>query len=87
MKGTPLLKLSPDQRRKRLLADLFGSDFKPDERFEKAILQAKDDIQQRKVQQSQANAGGGTAAAAAAKTAKRNQKKAEPKDWVMEVLG
>lgn len=50
LKGTPQLKLSPDERRRRLLVDLFGNDFKPDERFEKAILQAKDDIQQRKVQ-------------------------------------
>ena len=37
-------KMSPDERRRRLLVDLFGPDFKPDDRFEKALVQAKDDI-------------------------------------------
>ena len=31
------MKLSSDERKKRLYRDLFGSDFKPDERFTKAV--------------------------------------------------
>jgi hypothetical protein len=36
--------LSPDEQKKRLLADLFGKNFKPDERFNKAIDVAVEDI-------------------------------------------
>ena len=79
LKGTAQLKLSPDERRRRLLAELFGADFKPDDRFEKAIIQAKEDIQARRVQAAQV-AGG-------SKLVKKNLKKTEPKDWIMELLG
>jgi hypothetical protein len=66
---------------------LFGDDFRPDDRFTKAIDQATEDVRQRRIQASQANAAAGSAAAAAAKAAKRNQKRAVYKDYVMEVLG
>lgn len=77
------MKLSPDEQKKRLLIDLFGNDFRPDEKFNKAIDQAIEDIRQRRIQQSQAQ----TAGTAAQKAAKRNQKRPEYKDYVMEVLG
>lgn len=69
------------------MTDLFGDDFRPDDRFTKATDQAHEELRQRRIQASQANAAAGSAAAAAAKAAKRNQKKAVYKDYVMEVLG
>lgn len=50
LKGTVQLKLSPPEQKKRLQSDLFGEDFKPDERFNKAIDQAIEDVRQRRVQ-------------------------------------
>ena len=52
------MKLSPDEQKKRLLIDLFGNDFRPDEKFNKAIDQAIEDIRQRRIQQSQAQTAG-----------------------------
>lgn len=37
LKGTAQLKLSADEQRKRLLSDLFGTDFRADGRFSKAV--------------------------------------------------
>jgi hypothetical protein len=86
LKGTAQLKLSAEEQKRRLQTDLFGDDFKPDERFTKAIDQAIEDVRQRRIA-AQATAGAGGAAAAAAKAAKRNQKRPGYKDHVMEVLG
>jgi hypothetical protein len=51
LKGTAQLKLSPDEQKRRLLVDLFGNDFKPDEKFNKAIEAAQEDIRLRRIQQ------------------------------------
>ena len=56
LKGTAQLKLSAEEQRKRLLSDLFGRDFRADDRFSKAVEQAKDDVRLRRLQQAQANA-------------------------------
>lgn len=65
------VKLSPDEQRGRLHAELFGEDFKPDERFHRAIEHAKIEIRTRKIQQTQSQLGTGGLAAAALKNAKR----------------
>ena len=83
LKGTAQLKLSPEEHKNRLHADLFGPDFKPDERFTKALQAAAEEVRQKRNQQAQALG----AAGAGAKAAKRTQKRPEYKDHVMEVLG
>ena len=65
---------------------MFGSDFIIDGRFKKAIEQATEDIRQRKLQQ-QVSVTAGPTSQAAVKATKRVQKRAEYKDFVMEVLG
>ena len=50
LKGTAQLKLSPDEQKRRLLVDLFGNDFKPDDKFNKAIDTAQEDIRLRRIQ-------------------------------------
>ena len=54
LKGTAQLKLSPEEHKHRLHADLFGPDFKPDERFTQALQAAAEEVRQRRNQQAQA---------------------------------
>lgn len=50
LKGTAELKLSPEEHKHRLHADLFGPDFKPDERFALALHAAAEDVRQKRNQ-------------------------------------
>ena len=79
LKGTAELKLSPEEEKRRLHADLFGPDFQPDERFAQALQAAAEEVRQKRNQQAQALGAGAGA------KAKRTQKR-DPKDNVMEVL-
>jgi hypothetical protein len=44
LRGTAVLRMSPEEAKRRLRSDLFGDDFVPDDRFDKAIEMAAEDI-------------------------------------------
>ena len=68
--------------------NLFGKDFKDDEKFKKAVEDMTNEIRQRRIQQNNAGVGGGASSGLAkVKATKRSQKRPEFKDYVMEILG
>lgn len=48
LKGTAVIKRAAAEEKERLLKDLFGKDFKADDRFKKAIEQAVEEMKQRR---------------------------------------
>lgn len=79
-RGQAQLKISAEEKKKRLYKELFGSDFVPDERFTKALDQAIDDIRVKRLQMTQA-------AAAQGKATQKKPLKNTHKDHVIELLG
>jgi hypothetical protein len=86
LKGTAVVKRAAAEERERLLAELFGKDFKADERFRKAMDAAVEDFRQRRNAMAPGSTPSGPATTAT-KAAKRSTKRPEYRDYVMEVLG